>query len=61
MEIVHNTGRLSALDVVEVNPAIGNERDVKTTVDAALKVILAAFGNRRGRLPRELPKCIYEI
>lgn len=55
MEFVHRTGRLGAMDVVEVNPSIGNERDVKTTVDAALSVILAGFGHsRRGRKPKHV-------
>lgn len=55
MEAVHRTGRLGALDVVEVNPSIGSERDVRLTVDAALHVILAGFGhNRRGLRPRDV-------
>lgn len=63
MEIVHDTGRLNAMDLVEVNPAIGNEKEMKSTVDAALQIILTAFGNRRGGLiPKELPlyKCVDE-
>ncbi|CAH1978047.1 unnamed protein product [Acanthoscelides obtectus] len=49
MEMVHSTGRLGAMDLVEVNPHIGSEGDVKKTVEAAIHVILAAFGyNRRG-------------
>ncbi|KAG5889604.1 hypothetical protein JTB14_024025 [Gonioctena quinquepunctata] len=49
MEMVHNTGRLGAMDLVEVNPSIGTEQDVKKTIDAAIHIILAAFGyNRRG-------------
>lgn len=52
MERVHRTGRLGAMDIVEVNPSIGSERDVQITVDAAMHVILAAFGfNRRGHRP----------
>lgn len=52
MERVHRTGRLGALDVVEVNPSIGSERDVQITVEAAMHIILAAFGhNRRGLRP----------
>lgn len=51
-ETVANTGRLSALDVVEVNPRLGNETEQKHTVDVALDIIQAVFGkNRRGMLP----------
>lgn len=52
MEKVYRTGRLGAIDIVEVNPSIGTENDVKITVEAALHIILAAFGhNRRGLRP----------
>lgn len=47
MEMVHDTGRLSAMDLVEVNPDLGTEQDVKKTVDAAIQIISAAFGNNR--------------
>lgn len=53
MEAVHKTGRLNAVDVVEVNPSIGNERDVKITVEAAMHVIIAAFGHQRKGLQNE--------
>lgn len=49
MEEIYNTGRLNAVDLVEVNPRIGTERDVRLTVEAAIHIIQAAFGhNRRG-------------
>lgn len=52
MERVYRTGRLGAMDIVEVNPSIGSEKEVQITVDAAMHVILAAFGhNRRGHRP----------
>ncbi|KAJ8916233.1 hypothetical protein NQ315_016372 [Exocentrus adspersus] len=47
MEMVHRTGRLGALDLVEVNPSIGTEQDVKRTIEAAIHVIQAAFGHSR--------------
>ncbi|XP_056635810.1 arginase, hepatic [Diorhabda sublineata] len=47
MEMVYDTGRLSAMDLVEVNPDLGSEQDVKKTVDAAIQLISAAFGNNR--------------
>ncbi|XP_046431167.1 arginase, hepatic isoform X1 [Neodiprion virginianus] len=59
MEEIYNTGRLNAVDLVEVNPHIGTERDVKKTVEAAIQIIQAAFGyNRRGL---KVPKGIDDI
>ncbi|KAK3913244.1 Arginase, hepatic [Frankliniella fusca] len=58
MEKVHETGRLAAVDLVEVNPALGSARDVSTTLQAALQLLVAAFGHSRlGNMPRaqELP------
>lgn len=49
MEEIYNTGRLNAVDLVEVNPEIGSEGDVRRTVESAIQIIQAAFGyNRRG-------------
>lgn len=49
MEEIYRTHRLSAIDLVEVNPQIGSEQNVKTTVEAAIYIIQAAFGyTRRG-------------
>ncbi|XP_078040453.1 arginase [Augochlora pura] len=49
MEELYRTRRLNAVDLVEVNPQIGNPRDVNLTVEAALHVIQASFGyTRRG-------------
>lgn len=49
MEEIYRTHRLSAIDLVEVNPQIGSKQDVKTTVEAAIYIIQAAFGyTRRG-------------
>lgn len=54
MESIHRTGRLGAMDLVEVNPSIGTEKDVQTTIEAAIHIILAAFGhNRRGLRPNQ--------
>lgn len=47
MESVADTGRLRALDIVEVNPLIGTVNDVNITLQAAKEVLLAAFGNKR--------------
>ncbi|CAK1548289.1 unnamed protein product [Leptosia nina] len=53
MEIIHSTGRLRALDLVEINPAIGNDSDRKRTIEAGLCILKAALGfSRRGTSPR---------
>ncbi|XP_055639653.1 arginase, hepatic [Toxorhynchites rutilus septentrionalis] len=55
MEEAYNTGRLAAVDLVEVNPAIGTPEDVKKTVDAAIHLLAAACGNdRRGNISDSL-------
>ncbi|CAK9832219.1 Arginase, hepatic [Anthophora retusa] len=49
MEVLYRTNRLNAVDLVEVNPYIGNQRDVQLTVEAAIRIIQAGFGyTRRG-------------
>lgn len=53
MEIIHQTGRLRAVDLVEINPALGNESDRKRTLEAGLSVLKAALGfSRKGTAPR---------
>ncbi len=47
MEEAYNTGRLTNVDLVEVNPSIGTERDVKKTVETANMLLCAAAGNNR--------------
>ncbi|KAF7649745.1 hypothetical protein LDENG_00136740 [Lucifuga dentata] len=43
------TGLLSAVDLVEVNPLRGQtEQDVQSTVQVAVDVLLGCFGRRRG-------------
>ncbi|KAF7269000.1 hypothetical protein GWI33_017923 [Rhynchophorus ferrugineus] len=55
MELIYRTGRLAALDLVEVNPNIGTEQDVNRTTDAAIHIIMAALGHsRRGIRPRNV-------
>lgn len=52
IERVCETGRLRGLDMVEVCPNIGDARDVKTTIDSAIQLIVAASGHKRsGNLP----------
>ncbi|MBN3297062.1 ARGI protein, partial [Amia calva] len=47
-EEICRTGLLSALDLVEVNPSLGKtEEEVRSTVHAALDVILSCFGQTR--------------
>ncbi|CAH2989986.1 unnamed protein product [Chilo suppressalis] len=53
MEIIHATGRLRAIDLVEINPALGNESDRRRTLEAGLSVLKAGLGfSRRGTAPR---------
>lgn len=53
MEVIHKTGRLSAIDLVEVNPSIGSKHNVDLTVSAAIHIIAAAFGySRKGLRPK---------
>lgn len=40
-------GRLSCVDIAEVNPSLGNERDNQITVNSALQIITHCFGGRR--------------
>nr|CAD7458491.1 unnamed protein product [Timema tahoe] len=54
MEQAHRTGRLSAVDLVEVNPSIGDKRDVHLTLQAAKHLLQAVFGRqRRGNYPND--------
>ncbi|VDH90705.1 arginase [Mytilus galloprovincialis] len=46
-EEVANTGRLSVIDVAEVNPSLGSEQDVETTVKNTIEFITKCFGKRR--------------
>lgn len=46
-EEVANTGRLAVVDIAEVNPYLGDAKDVKTTVESTISVIERFFGNRR--------------
>ncbi|XP_075986160.1 arginase isoform X1 [Anticarsia gemmatalis] len=59
MEIVHGTGRLRAVDLVEINPAIGDECDRKRTIEAGICLVKAALGfSRKGSAPpgvKDLP------
>ncbi|CAK9817221.1 Arginase, hepatic [Anthophora plagiata] len=49
MEVLYRTNRLNAMDLVEVNPYIGNQRDVQLTIEAAIRIIQAGLGyTRRG-------------
>lgn len=47
VEDVAASGRLKAMDLVEVNPSLGSEEEVELTVGAAVEVIMAGLGNRR--------------
>jgi arginase len=47
MEEAFNTGALSSMDLVEVNPCLGDAKDVEMTVNSAKLIIQAALGNNR--------------
>lgn len=47
MEEAYNTGTLSSMDLVEVNPLLGDAKDVANTVNSAKLLIQAAVGNNR--------------
>ncbi|XP_068087671.1 arginase-1 [Hyperolius riggenbachi] len=47
-EQLYNTGLLSAVDMMEVNPSRGeSERDIQLTVNTALNMTLSCFGKAR--------------
>lgn len=53
MEEVHKTGRLKAIDMVEINPLIGDAGDVKKTIEAAILILKAGLGfSRRGLMTK---------
>lgn len=53
MEIIHKTGRLRAIDLVEINPAVGSDSDRRRTIEAGLAVLKAGLGfSRRGTAPK---------
>ena len=45
-ETVDGTGRLQALDLVEVNPQLGSPAQAAATVEAANRIVWAALGHR---------------
>ncbi|XP_038621364.1 arginase-2, mitochondrial [Tachyglossus aculeatus] len=46
-EEIHNTGLLSAVDLVEVNPLLAPSEEVKATARLAVDVIASCFGQTR--------------
>lgn len=47
MEEVHRSGTLSSMDLVEVNPLVGDVRDVTNTLNSAKAIVCAAIGSNR--------------
>ena len=45
-DMIQRTGRLSAMDLVEINPRLGDEREVMKTVESAQLLIYSALGLR---------------
>lgn len=53
MELLHRSGRLRAIDLVEINPAVGSDGDRRRTIEAGLAVLKAGLGfSRCGTAPR---------
>lgn len=46
-EAIHNTGCLVALDIVEVNPSLGDEESAKKTVAVGCSLARSALGMYR--------------
>lgn len=52
VETIYETGRLTGVDVVEINPEIGTDADAERTIDSAIALLKAACGtNRNGNVP----------
>lgn len=47
VEEAYNSGTLFSLDMVEVNPSLGDAKDVESTLNSAKLIIQAAVGNNR--------------
>ncbi|XP_034139692.1 arginase-1 isoform X1 [Drosophila guanche] len=47
VEALRDTKRVQGVDLVEINPKLGNERDVRTTVESGLEILKSMFGYRR--------------
>lgn len=47
MEEVHKSGTLASMDLVEVNPMLGDARDVANTLNSAKAIVCAAVGSNR--------------
>ncbi|XP_072163630.1 arginase, hepatic-like [Diadema setosum] len=53
-EEIAETGLLSSMDLVEVNPQLGSQSQQESTINAAVDVILAALGKRKqGNCPAD--------
>lgn len=52
-EELANTGRLSVVDIAEVNPNLGNKLELDKTVSMTMEIIQRCFGHRRqGNYPK---------
>lgn len=51
-EEIYNTGKLTGIDIVELNPEIGTQQDQELTLFTVGEIITACFGKRRrGNVP----------
>jgi arginase len=44
-EYVHNTRRLVSMELVEVNPTLGNDADVALTMQSGISMVKSALGD----------------
>ncbi|EDV99971.1 arginase-1 [Drosophila grimshawi] len=47
VEALRDTKRVQGMDLVEINPKLGSEHDVRTTVESGLEILKSMFGYRR--------------
>ena len=51
VEDLYQTGCLRALDLVEINPELSDNFGADKTLEAGIRLLLAALGNYRGTNP----------
>ncbi|ALC49064.1 arg [Drosophila busckii] len=47
VEALRDTNRVQGMDLVEINPKLGSESDVRSTVESGLEILKSMFGYRR--------------
>ncbi|CAL8107087.1 unnamed protein product [Calicophoron daubneyi] len=60
-EEIYSTGKLSVMELVELNPLIGTPSEVETTLSTAVELLRACLGYRRsGHLPPKIGSLAYD-